>query len=81
MFHSKVLNLPSTDMIYGYLYLNKKVDDKMHIFSEFHTINEVWEDLNLFDKSLWTVSENNNSGPGDVVYQIRGHGFLKKVGK
>jgi hypothetical protein len=77
----RLLKAPHEAGVYGYLYVSPAVQSLLQIKSEFHTLNEVIEDLRLIKSKHWIVTEKQLQSYGTpmVTYEIVGNGFLKEI--
>lgn len=71
-------NTPHQHGIYGYLYLDPRVDKFLEVIDGFNTFAEIANEITLFDRSLWMLRWDFIHTTKMVVYSINGNGFLKK---
>lgn len=74
-----LLKAPSKDFVYGYLYVTPEARRLLGIMSNFNTVNEVWDDVNLLNRNQWFISLNKEEMPGKITFEVRGNGFLREI--
>lgn len=72
------LNPPHHQRVYAYLYLDPRVEAKLQIIGDFNTFAEIFDDLKIFERSLWNLNYNLEESEMSI-YAINGNGFLRKV--
>lgn len=72
------LNPPHHQRIYAFLYLDPRVEAKLQIIDDFNTFAEIFDDLKLFERSLWNLNYHLEDSEMSI-YTINGNGFLRKV--
>lgn len=75
---SLAMNPPHHQRVYAYLYLDPRIEAKLQIIGDFNTFAEIFDDLKIFERSLWNLNYNLEDSEMSI-FSINGNGFLRKV--